>query len=153
MPSRRAQWRPLATRLARYALGVTRAAKLFGALVLIACEAGPETFRGITAEIDASRADGSCAARDAGPLVGQCASDDECGARFAPLAPSGTLYLFCWNSFCRAAASCVETHRGAPDYCTCGSSLTGPYGCFGSTPLCVRVQGASAPSCVAACSP
>jgi len=118
---------------------------------LLACEARPETIRGVTEQIDASREDGASPAIDAGgEPFGGCTSDADCLARLAPNAPSGTLYAICFGGSCRSADSCVETHLGVPDSCTCGDGSLSPYGCYGFT-LCVRAENESAPRCVPAC--
>ena len=114
---------------------------------------GPETYRGATSEIDAFRADGGgCANPDGGlGLLLQCSTNADCLAVYANVAPSGSLFATCFGGACRAAESCIDTHLGVPNYCSCGADEL-PSGCSGSTPLCVRLTGASAPACVARCS-
>lgn len=112
---------------------------------------------GVAAEIDASRGDGSCATRDAPlPSPPSCSTNADCIARFAPLAPSGTLYAVCMHTMCQAAERCVFGYDGADTYCVCGAEdLTAPvpgeWGCSGASPLCVRAEGQDAAHCVPAC--
>lgn len=120
--------------------------------VAIACGDGSETVSGTTSAVDSTRVDASCPTADACGAVGcteSCETNEDCIAQLAPVSPSGTLHVVCFQGQCASAESCVITNAGAPDGCFCGATFRG-FGC-GYPDVCVTQADEEEPSCQSRC--